>query len=324
MSKIFALVEHRSGQVQDITFELLTKGRELAEELNTELVALLLGHNVGGIAERIKKESHQVFSVDSRSLEEPNAEAYQIVLSRILKEQNPFLTLIGHTALGMDLAPSLATSLGIPIATDCVEIELENNELITTRQPYNGKLNARVSFVEGPGVMVTIRQGSFPAEDGDLVGKMVDLPSPLDEEPAYRRFVEYIEAAVGEVDISQVDVIVAVGRGIKEKENMPLLEGLADSLGGVLACSRPIVDEGWLPKDRQVGSSGKTVKPKLYMAIGISGSFQHVMGMKNADTIVAINKDPNAPIFNVADYGIVDDLFKVIPLLKNKIMELKG
>jgi len=324
MGKIFALVEHRRGQIQDVSFELLTKGRELAKGLEAELVALLLGHNIGEMAERIKKEAHQVLSVDSELLAEPNAEAYQIVLSHLMKEEGPHLTLIGHTALGMDLAPSLAASLDIPIATDCVEIDLEDHRLITIRQPYNGKLNARVSFVESPQVLITVRQGSFPAQEGNLSARMVDIPSPLREEPTYRRFIQYIEAAVGEVDITQADVIVAVGRGIKEKENIALLQGLADSLGGVLACSRPIVDEGWLPKDRQVGSSGKTVKPKLYLAVGISGAFQHLMGMKNADLIVAINKDPNAPIFNVANYGIVDDLFKVVPLLKSKVTELKG
>lgn len=324
MGKVLALVEHRKGQIQDVTFELLTKGRELAQEMDAELVALLLGHNINEIVERIKKASHQVLFVDSKLLEEPNAEAYQLVLSPILKEQKPFLTLIGHTALGMDLAPSLAASLGIPISTDCVGIDLEDQRLIATRQPYNGKLNARVSFMASSEILITVRQGSFPAQEGSLSAKVVEFPSPLKEEPDYRRFVQYIEAAVGEIDITQADAIVAIGRGIKEKENMPLLEELANSLGGVLACSRPIVDEGWLPKDRQVGSSGKTVKPKLYLAIGISGAFQHIMGMKNADTIVAINKDPNAPIFNVADYGIVDDLFKVVPLLKSKAAELKG
>ncbi len=324
MGKIFTLVEHRRGQIHDISFELLTKGRDLAAQLNSEVVALVLGHGTEEVVERVKGEAHQVLWVKGESLKEPNAEAYQIVLSHILKEYNPFLTLIGHTALGMDLAPPLAASLDIPLATDCVGIELEDKRVITIRQPYNGKLNARVSFADAPAFMITLRQGSFPSEEGNLTGKVVDIPSPLEKEPDYRRFVEYIEAAVGEVDITQADVIIAVGRGIKEKENLALLEDLADSLGGVLACSRPIVDEGWLSKDRQVGSSGKTVKPKLYMAIGISGAFQHITGMKNADTIVAINKDPNAPIFNVAHYGIVDDLFKVVPVLKKKILELKG
>ena len=144
------------------------------------------------------------------------------------------------------------------------------------------------------------------------------------DEPALRRFVEYVEAAVGDVDITKSDVIIAVGRGIKEEENMALVEELAELLGGVVGCSRPVVDAGWLPKDRQVGSSGKTVKPKLYLAVGISGQFQHMSGMKAAETIVAINKDPKAPIFAAADYGIVGDLFKVVPALKEKIAEVRA
>ncbi len=325
MKKIFVLVEHRRGKIMDITFELLTKGRELAKKLDSELVALVLGHNIKEFIDRIKKEAHRVSFVDSELLKEPNAEAYQIVLSNILKKEKFLLTLVGHTALGMDLASSLAASLEIPIATDCIELDVENDELFAIRQPYNGKLNARVSFLpgEGQGFIITVRQGSFPQEEGSLSGKLVALPSPLEKEPDYRRFIEYIEAVMGEVDITKADVIVAIGRGIREKENMPLVEELANSLGGVLACSRPIVDNGWLPKDRQVGSSGKTVKPKLYIAIGISGSFQHIAGIKGSDTVVAVNKDPNAPIFNEADYGIVDDLFKVVPVLKEKIKELK-
>lgn len=324
MKKIFSLVEHRRGEIPDVSYELLTKGRELAKQEDGEFTALVLGHNVKKFAEKIKKEADRVFVVDKEFLKEPNAEAYQIVLSDILKKENPFLTLIGHTALGMDIASSLATSLNIPIATDCVGIDIENDELIATRQPYNGKLNAKVSFATGSQFMMTVRQGAFTSEQGNLSGKIIDIAPPIEKEPDYRKFIEYIEAVVGAVDITQAEVVVAVGRGIKEKENMPLIEELANSLGGVVACSRPIVDADWLPKDRQVGSSGKTVKPKLYIAIGISGAFQHIMGMKSADTIVAINKDPNAPIFNEADYGIVDDLFKVVPVLKDKIKELKA
>jgi electron transfer flavoprotein alpha subunit len=149
------------------------------------------------------------------------------------------------------------------------------------------------------------------------------IDAPVTNQPDYKKFIEYIEAAVGDVDITKADVLVGVGRGIKEQANLAMIEEFAEVVGGVVACSRPIVDANWLPKDRQVGSSGKTVKPKLYIAVGISGAFQHIAGMKNADTIIAINKDPNAPIFNEADYGIVDDLFKVVPALKNKIMEMK-
>ena len=156
-----------------------------------------------------------------------------------------------------------------------------------------------------------------------LTAEVINVDCPLTEAIAYRKFVDYVEAAVGDIDITQADIVIGVGRGIKEKENLAVVEALAESLGGVLACSRPVVDAGWLPKDRQVGSSGKTVKPKLYIAVGISGAFQHVAGMKAAETIVAINKDGNAPIFGEADYGIVGDLFKVIPALKEKINELK-
>jgi electron transfer flavoprotein alpha subunit len=171
--------------------------------------------------------------------------------------------------------------------------------------------------------MLTLRSGLCPAQEGNLEAEIQRIESPITSQPDYKKFIEYIEAAIGDVDITKADVIIGVGRGIKEQANVAIVEELAKAIGGVVACSRPIVDANWLPKDRQVGSSGKTVKPKLYIAVGISGAFQHIAGMKNSGTIIAINKDPNAPIFNDADYGIVDDLFKVVPALKNKIAELK-
>ena len=172
--------------------------------------------------------------------------------------------------------------------------------------------------------MITVRSGAFPVlEKEPLPGEIVSVPSPLTDEGLAKRFLQYVEAVVGEVDITQADILVSVGRGIKDAENIPIVKELADALGGALACSRPVVDKKWLPKDRQVGTSGKTVKPKVYIAIGISGAFQHVAGMKNAGTIIAVNKDPKAPIFSVARYGIVADLFKIVPVLKDKIKELK-
>lgn len=324
MSNVCALIEHRRGELRDISHELLTLGRELAAKLNGELTAILLGHNVNKFAEALRSEAHRVIVVEDKKLENFNAEAYQIVLSKILKDEKPFITLIGHTAFGIDLAPALATELNLPLATDCIGLEIVDNNVVVTRQMYDGKLNAKVTLAGREGVLISVRLAAFPPEEGNLSGKITVMESLLTEEPDYRKFVEYVEAAIGEVDITQAEIIIAVGRGIKEKENMKVVEELAQSLGGVVGCSRPIVDAGWLPKDRQVGSSGKTVKPKLYIAVGISGSFQHVTGMKGSDTIVAVNKDPNAPIFNEADYGIVADLFKVIPVLKDKIAELKG
>ncbi|MGZ3560031.1 MAG: electron transfer flavoprotein subunit alpha/FixB family protein, partial [Thermodesulfobacteriota bacterium] len=212
----------------------------------------------------------------------------------------------------------------MPLATDCIGIDPAGETFSLTRQLYGGKVNATVSFLKKGLYMVTVRAGAFPvAEKAALPGEMVKLPSPLTDEGLAKRFLQFVEAAVGEVDITQADILVSVGRGIKEADNIPMVKAFADAIGGTLSCSRPVVDKKWLPKDRQVGTSGKTVKPKVYIAIGISGAFQHVAGMKGAGTVIAINKDPKAPIFSVATYGIVADLFKIVPVLKDKMKELR-
>lgn len=323
MKEILVLAEHRMGELRDVTLEMLTKGRELAQALDAQLVAGLLGHDVAGFSETLKKWAHQVLVVDDPKLENFNADAYQKVLSAIIKERQPGLTMIGHTSFGVDLAPPLATQMGFPLTTDCVNIQLKDGTPLATRQVYGGKLISEVSFIGTP-CMVTLRQGAFPVEESDLQGHVVAVDSPLTEEITYRRFLQYVEAVVGDVDITQAEIIVSVGRGIREEKNMPIVEGLAEAMGGVLACSRPVTDSGWLSSDRQVGQSGRTVKPKVYVAVGISGAFQHIAGMGGAETIVAINKDPNAPIFSVAHYGIVGDLFQVVPALTEKIAEARG
>jgi len=323
MAEIFALVEHRQGVIRDITYELLACGRKLAEKQNTKLTAVLLGYNTEQLVEKLKTQAHRLLVIDNEIYKEFNSETYQITLSEIIKKQNPVLTLIGHTAFGMDICPALASQMNIPFTTDCLDVEIADNKFKVIRQMFDGKLDARVLLRENPSYIITLRSGCFPAEEISLSAEIEKIEAPITAEPDYRKFIEYIEAAVGEVDITKADIVVSVGRGIKEQSNLPVIEDFVGAIGGVLACSRPVVDAGWLPKDRQVGSSGKTVKPKLYIALGISGAFQHIVGMKSADTIIAVNKDPNAPIFSEADYGIVDDLFKVIPALKNKIVELK-
>ena len=316
MGEIFVLAEHRRGELRDVTFEMLGKGQELAAAMGAPLTAMLLGHNVEGFATELAKHANQVLVVEDERLEHFNSESYQQVLAHLIAEHKPGLVLIGHSAYGMDLAPSLATQLDLPLVTDCVGLELEGGQPFAVREMYGGKVSARVAFRQADTYVATVRQAAFPFEEGaPLGGEVVAVDSPLTEEIKYRRFIEYVEAAVGEVDITQADVVVAVGRGIKEADNLALVEKLAKALGGVLAGSRPVVDAGWLPPERQVGQSGKTVKPKLYLAVGISGASQHVAGMKASDIIIAINKDPDAPIFKVAHYGIVDDLFKVVPAL---------
>jgi electron transfer flavoprotein alpha subunit len=320
---IFVIVEHRQGEIRDVTYELLTKGNELSKK-DGKLHAVVLGHQNEPLIEKLKPFAHSILNISDERLKDFNAEYYQIALSSLLKDRKPFITLFGQTAFGIDVAPSLAASLEMPYSTDCINLDIDEEKVITDRSIYGGKVNSRVLLLDNWGYMVSVRPGSFAPKEGELNGEVSVVDSPISEDIDYRNFIQYVEAAKGDVDITQAEVVIGIGRGIKEDKNLPLMEDFAKSIGGVLACSRPIVDAGWLPKDRQVGSSGKTVKPKLYIAVGISGAFQHVMGMKGADTIVAINKDPNAPIFTVADYGIVGDLLQVIPKLDEKIKEGKG
>ncbi len=323
MAEIFTLVEHRQGAVRDITYELLACGRKLAAAQNTKLTALVFASPADKIVEKVQKRADRIIVIEHAVFENFNAEIYQLTLRDILEKEKPLVTLIGHTAFGYDLCPALGTEMGIPFATDCLDIEFDGNRLRVTRSVYDGKLDGHVLLKEHASYLVTLRSGCFAPEEVSLATEVVKQESPVTDQPEYRKFVDYIEAAVGEVDITKADIIVSVGRGVKEQANLPIMEEFATAIGGVLSCSRPVVDAGWLPKDRQVGSSGKTVKPKLYIALGISGAFQHIVGMKGADTIIAVNKDPNAPIFNEADYGIVEDLFKVVPVLKEKILDAK-
>ncbi len=325
MKEIIVVAEHRRGELRDVTWEMLSKGREISEGLGAELSVALLGKDVKNFAEALKPKANRVLLIEDNRLEFYNSETYEKVLTQIITERKPILTLIGHTATGMDFAPALAAHLKIPLATDLIGIEAKDDTFALTRQIYGGKINAAVSFLKKSSqYLATLRAGAFPAvEKSPLSGEIISVPSPLTDEALARRFLEYVEAAAGEVDITQADILVAIGRGIKDAENIPMVKEFADSLGGVLACSRPVVDKKWLPKGCQVGTSGKTVKPKIYIAIGISGAFQHVAGMKGSGTIIAVNKDPKAPIFGVAQYGIVADLFKIMPVIKDKIKELK-
>jgi electron transfer flavoprotein alpha subunit len=321
MEDIFVLAEHRQGELRDITLEMLMKGKTISENTGKPLAAVLLGQNVGRMADLLKDRTNRVILVEDSKLENYNSEAYQKVLGNLIEQEKPLLMLIGHTAFGMDLAPSLAAQIDSPVATDCIDVMVEPGHVKAVRQVYGGKLNVEVRLKPAESYIISIRPASFSVEDYSMAGEIVKVASPLTEEIASKKFLEYVEAAAGEVDITQSNILVSVGRGIKDHENIPLVQELADSLGAALSCSRPVVDKKWLPKERQVGTSGKTVKPKVYIAIGISGAFQHIAGMKASGTIIAINKDPKAPIFNAAHYGIVGDLFKIVPVLKEKVKE---
>lgn len=326
MAEIFVLAEHRQGQVRDITFEMLTKAHDLSSRVGAEVVSVVLGKEIKEIASVLAEYSNRVLLVEDARLEYFNSDLYQVGLSRIIRERRPLLTIIGHTSYGIELAPRLAAALNIPLATDCVDLAFEDSSLTVTRQIYGGKVNVKAILRKSETYMVTVRQGSFTAQKPSppLSGKIEKLSLPPEGVALKKRFIEYVPPPPGEVDITSASVIVAVGRGIKDKSNISVVEELAKSLGGVLACTRPVVDKGWLPSDRQVGISGRTVKPKLYIALGISGAFQHVLGMKNSEIIISVNKDPKAPIFGFSDYGVVEDLFKIVPALKSKIDEIKA
>jgi electron transfer flavoprotein alpha subunit len=326
MAGIFVLAEHRQGQVRDITYEMLTKARELAEKANVNVTAVLLGNNVKEHAKNLAEYASTVIIVEDAKLENFNSEAYKKVLSSLITMHKPLLVMTGHTSQGMDLAPRLAAALNLPLATDCIDLAFENDVFIVTKQMYGGKVNVKATVRKAETYLATIRQATFtPKKPATPVnGQIATLPSPLTEEISEKRFIQYVLPPPGGVDITAAEKLVSIGRGIKDVANIPQVEDLAKAIGGVLSCSRPIVDKGWLPTDRQVGTSGKTVKPKLYLALGISGAFQHILGMKSSDLIIAVNKDPKAPIFSFAGYGIVEDLFKIVPPLKNKVNELRA
>ena len=324
MAEVFVLVEHRQGSIRDITLEMLGAAERIAAEQGASLTAVLFGHDVKNLAEDLAGKVAKVLVVEDENLKRFNSVYYQKALSSLVSKYQPLLTLIGQTAFGMELAPSLSVELGFPLVTDCIGLSFEASRLKASRSVYGGKVNSRVSLRESQGYIATIRPGAFePASAREKKAEIVMEPSSPQGSIDIKKFVEYLEAPITGEDITKAEIIVAVGQGIGGPENIPLVEEVAKNIGGVLACSRPVVDRNWLPKERQVGISGKTVKPKVYIAIGISGAFQHVAAMQGAETIIAINKDSRAPIFSVADYGIVDDFKNIVPVLKEKVKGMK-
>lgn len=322
MNEILVLAEHRKGEIREISFEMLFLANRLAKENNFSVTALFLGHQASGLEKELEGACDRIVLMDDPELANYNADPYLLALEQVLQARKPLLTFIGHTATGMDLAPALAARLSLPLATDCLEVNLVNGRVEVVRQIYGGKINAYLTMKSFDQYLFSIRSGSSPAEEKQgKSGTAETASAPSWSDLKGRRFLEHLEAELEDVDISAADILVSIGRGIAKPENIPLAQEFADAIGATLACSRPVADKEWLPKSRQVGTSGKTVNPKIYIALGISGAFQHQAGMKNANTIIAVNKDPRAPIFNVAHYGIVDDMFKVLPLLKEKFVK---
>jgi electron transfer flavoprotein alpha subunit len=322
MADHLVVVGLTGGEIDDNAFELAQAARANGGD---KVAAALLGKDVSGHAETLAQAFDSVHVFDDAQLEVFDGEVAAALLVPFIESMNPTLVLLAHTNNGMDLAPALSVKLGRPLLTDLIAIESVENGITAVRTMYGGKAHARVKAKpRDNGYVLTLRPGSFQAAEAPGVGGSVESEEVPAEVAVGRRFVETITPDSGDVDITQADILVAVGRGIEEEENLEIIDSLAESLGASVACSRPVVDKNWLPKSRQVGTSGLSVKPKMYIAVGISGSFQHMGGVKGGAYIVAINKDPAAPIFSVADVGIVGDLFDIVPLLEEKIDEAKG
>lgn len=320
MGEVIVVVEHRQEELREITLQMLWKAGELCENLSHDLTAILMGAGSPPFLQEITDRADRVVLVEDDRLKNFDSDLYREVLEIIIREHRPFITLMGQTPWGMDLAPALSIKTGLPLASDCVDILVEDGNPKVIRQIYSGKLFSKVSFKPSEGYLITVRPGAFPADRvGERKGEVIKMEMPADLPAIRKEFLEFVDSAAGEVDISQADLLVSVGRGIGEEENIQTVKVLADRLGGLISCSRPVVDKNWLPKFHQVGTSGKTVKPKVYFALGISGAFQHLAGITGAGTVIAVNKDKKAPIFRAADYGVAYDLFKIVDALKEKL-----
>lgn len=320
MDKIFVIAEHRLGRVNDVTFLMLQKASELCKSLSCSLTVLLLSEKGFPVPDEISARANRIIHIEDDRLANYSCDYYSGIIKLIIEDEAPFLTFIGHSPWGMDLAPALSIKTGYPLASDCVDVLIENDKPKVIRQTYGGKLLTKVGFKRSDGYLVTMRPGVFSAgQSKDKKGEIISMELPSDVSETHKKFLEYVDTGAGEVDISQADLLVSIGRGVGEEENLKVMSELAEKMGGALSCSRPVVDKGWLPKYRQVGTSGKSVKPKVYLAFGISGAFQHVAGISGAGTVIAVNKDKKAPIFRVADYGVVEDVFKIANSLKDQL-----
>jgi electron transfer flavoprotein alpha subunit len=312
MSDVLAVADHRRGELRPVSYELLTAGRELADALGGDLHAAVVGGDVGRFAERLDREGVDVVHTVAEGAEF-NHDVTAAAVTALFESLDPAAVVMPNSVNGLDYAPAVATRLSLPLVTDAVALDYDDG-LTATREMYGSKVETAVEVTAEP-VALTIRGGEWPAVEGTGDADIEAFDVDIDESSIRSTVRGFEEVGAGDVDISEAEFIVSVGRGIEEEENLELVEELADALDATLAASRPIVDNGWLPKNRQVGQSGKVVTPTVYLALGISGAVQHVAGMKGAETIVAVNTDPDAPIFDIADYGIVGDLFDVVPEL---------
>jgi electron transfer flavoprotein alpha subunit len=326
MSGVLVITEHKGGAWNRMSWEALAAGQQIAAESGQPLIAAVVGSDLESLsAELANKKLDKGYRVEHALLKDYTSDGYVSGLEQLIRKLDPSFVVFPHTYQVRDFAPRLAARFGQVLLADLVGVRKDGAGFVFVRQLFQGKLNADYRHTGTGPSFLSVQAGAFRAESLEPGSAPVEVFAPQLDAAAIRNKPEApFREAAQTVDLSSAPIIVSVGRGIKEQDNLPIVEELAQALGAELAASRPICDNGWLPMERQVGSSGQTVSPKLYLAVGISGAIQHLVGMKGSKTVVAINKDENAPIFEVADYGIVGDLFEVVPALTEAVKKAKG
>ena len=337
---VFIFAQQVDNQISNIAYELLGKAKDLAADLQTEVTAVLVGSDVKGLADSLAEYgADRVIVVDDPELKEYRTEPYTHALASVIQEFKPDIFLIGATAIGRDLGPRVCARIHTGLTADCTQLDIgdfplvaipgkeqKHNQLLMTRPAFGGNTIATIACPDFRPQMATVRPGVMQKKDKVKGAKanVVEFNPGFTPNKNYVEILDIVKAVSDVVDIQDAKILVSGGRGVGSPENFKILEELADAIGGQVSCSRAVVDSGWKPKELQVGQTGKTVRPHVYFAIGISGAIQHVAGMEESDIIIAINKDETAPIFDVADYGVVGDLNKIVPDLTKKILEAKA
>ena len=324
MARTFIYIVHRSGVVDDSAAELRAAAKKIDAAASPTAILTGSGPDLDAACNSLSSSCAEVWKVANEALAYPNAELVRQALVSVLPQNS--ILLVQHDHFGIDLSPGLSIKLNSAFVSDVLAIEsVDGTSLKLVRQEFGGQASTHVRCDISAGAVINIRPGAFkPEQNASISGAVIDKSSAVGALSARRRYLETIAAESGDVDITKHSVLVSIGRGIQEKDNVALAEELAEALGAAVSCSRPVVDAKWMEKSRQVGSSGKTVKPKVYLACGISGAFQHLAGLKGNPFLIAINKNPKAPIFQVADVGIVDDVLEFLPEMTNKVRELRG
>ena len=337
---VFVFAQQVDNVISNIAYELIGKGKELAKDLGVEVTAVLVGSDVKGLADQLAEYgAGKVIVVDDPELKEYRTEPYTHAIASVIKEFKPEIFLIGATAIGRDLGPRVCARIHTGLTADCTKLDIgdfpmnpvpgretKHNQLLMTRPAFGGNTIATIACPDFRPQMATVRPGVMQKAPKEAGKKAVvtEFNPGFTKNNKYVDILEVVKAVSNTVDIMDAKILVSGGRGVGSPENFKILDDLAEAIGGTVSCSRAVVDAGWKPKDLQVGQTGKTVRPNVYFAIGISGAIQHLAGMEESDIIVAINKDESAPIFDVADYGVVGDLNKIVPMLTEKIKEAKA